>query len=103
MPVSNTPFNYNLNPITFNLGNIYQSKYHGGTGWDEYNLDMSKTFQALDSDVTKLIITPKVTLSDYDGVEYNEGGSIRRKSKSINSKEDITEFKINEIIVEIEK
>ena len=54
-------------------------------------------------DASKLIITPKVTLSDFDGVEYNEDGSIRGRYRLINSKADSKEFKMDKIIVEIEK
>ncbi len=84
------------------LGNVYQSKYFGGTG-SGWGMNMNKTFQTLDPDASKLIITPKVTLSDYDGVEYNEDGSIRGRYRSLNSKADIKEFKMDKIIVEIEK
>lgn len=84
------------------LGNVYQSKYFGGTG-SGWGLNMNMTFQTLNPDASKLIITPIVILSDFDGVEYNEDGSIRGRYRSINSKADIKEFKMDKIIIEIEK
>lgn len=84
------------------LGNVYQSKYSSGTG-SGWGLNRNITFPTLDPDASKLIITPKVTLSDFDGVEYNEDGSIRGRYRLINSKADSKEFKLNKIIVEIEK
>ena len=85
-----------------NLGNSYVSKYHRGTGIQEKQ-QWNKAFNTLNSDASKLIITPIVRLSDYDGVEYGEDGSIQGEYRSINSNADMKEFKMDEIIVEIEK
>lgn len=84
------------------LGNVYQSKYSSGTG-SGWGLNRNITFQTLNPDASKLIITPKLTLSDFDRVEYNEDGSIKGRYRSINSKADSKEFKLDKFIVEIEK
>ncbi|MFJ7406975.1 MULTISPECIES: DUF4179 domain-containing protein [unclassified Lysinibacillus] len=86
-----------------NLGHRYVSTYHGGTGMDDVNMTWNKTFQVLNPEASKLIITPKVTLSNYDGVDYNTDGSIKGKYRLENSKADLKEFDMDEIIVEIEK
>ena len=85
-----------------NLGNSYVSKYHRGTGIQEKQ-QWNKAFETLDPDASKLIITPIVRLSDYDGIEYGEDGSIQGKYRLINSKADMKESKMDEIIVEIDK
>ncbi|MEO4053136.1 DUF4179 domain-containing protein [Solibacillus sp. CAU 1738] len=85
-----------------NFGNIYSSEFHSGSG-GKYYMTWGKTFQMLDPHASILIITPKVKLSDYDGIEYNEDGSIKGRYRLLKSKADIKEFEMDEIIVEIEK
>ncbi|OAB46773.1 DUF4179 domain-containing protein [Paenibacillus antarcticus] len=51
--------------IKDDLGNSYSGKGNGGTGTDDYNMSWSKTFQKLDSQSTKLIVTPLITLRSY--------------------------------------
>ncbi len=86
-----------------NLGHQYVSNYHGGAGTNDVKMTWNKTFQALNPEASKLIITPKVTLSDYDGVDYNTDGSIKGKYRLMNSKASLKEFDMDEIIVELEK
>lgn len=85
------------------VGNVYVSKAGGGTGSDSFHYNMSASYDSLDPDASKLIITPKVTLADYDIVEYNEDGTIRSRGRSMNSRADIKEFNMDKIIIEIEK
>lgn len=85
------------------VGNVYISKAGGGTGSDSFLYNMSASYDSLDPTASKLIITPKVTLADYDLVEYNEDGTIRSRGRSINSTADIKEFNMDKIIIEIEK
>ncbi len=86
-----------------NLGHRYVSNYHGGTGKDGVKMTWNKTFQALNPEASKLIIIPKVTLSDYDGVDYDTDSSIKGNYRLMNSKAKLKEFDMDEIIVEIEK
>ena len=48
------------------LGNHYSGEGNGGTGDSEgYNISWSKTFEKLNENATKLIITPPITLREY--------------------------------------
>lgn len=83
--------------VSDNLGHRYKSNYHSGFGNDDIHMTWSKTFQALDPDASKLFITPKITLANYDGVD--DIGSYRL----LKSKAPIKELEMEQIIVEIEK
>ena len=53
------------------LGNIYWGEGNGGTGDSEgYNISWSKTFEKLDENATKLIITPHITLREYTSENF---------------------------------
>jgi len=86
-----------------NLGHHYKSNYHSGFGNDDIHLTWSKTFQAIHPDASKLIITPKITLANYDGVDDNTNGSVQGRYRLVNSKAPIKELEMEQIIVEIEK
>jgi len=89
--------------VSDNLGHRYKSNYHSGFGNDDIHLTWSKTFQALHPDASKLIITPKITLANYDGVDDNTNGSVQGRYRLVNSKAPIKELEMEQIIVEIEK
>jgi len=89
--------------LTDNLGHRYKSIYHSGFGNDDIHLTWSKTFQALHPDASKLIITPKITLANYDGVDDNTNGSVQGRFRLVKSKAPIKELEMEQIIVEIEK
>ena len=90
------------------VGNIYSGEGNGGTGDNEgYNASWSKTFEKLDENATKLIITPHITLREYTSenfgsVEITENGEreIPIPFKPGKGKE---EFVLEDIIVELEK
>ena len=80
------------------LGNVYTNKYNGGYGNTSTMLHHSNTFEKLDPEAKKLIVTPVVQLLEADGADEN--GSIYRNEGSIAAKE---EFQLEDIIIEIEK
>ncbi|MFJ7667527.1 DUF4179 domain-containing protein [Lysinibacillus sp. NPDC097195] len=83
--------------VTDNLGHQYESNYGYGASNDDFHMSWSKTFQALHPDASRLIITPKATLADYDGVsDYG-------KYRLLNSKAAMKTIEMEQIIVEIEK
>lgn len=60
------------------LGNDYSGEGNGGSGDDPYNIRWSSTFQKLNENATKLIVTPRVHLrvhtpENHGGVEYVNG------------------------------
>ncbi|MGE1047684.1 DUF4179 domain-containing protein [Bacillus sp. GMs2/1] len=52
------------------LGNQYYGEGNGGSGEDSYNFNWSKTFQQLNENATKLIITPHVNLRIHNPENY---------------------------------
>ena len=53
------------------LGNHYSGEGNGGTGDSEgYNISWSKTFEKLNENATKLIITPHITLREYTSENF---------------------------------
>ncbi|MBO9128537.1 DUF4179 domain-containing protein [Bacillus sp. 165] len=57
--------------IKDDLGNRYSGAGNGGSGDSEgYNMSLSKTFEKLDQNATKLIITPHITLYEYTSDNY---------------------------------
>ena len=85
------------------LGNVYDNHSFGGTGSDYLHFNMSASYDSLNQDASKLIITPKVTFEEADTVNYAEDGRITGKGRSFNSKADSKEFKMDKIIIDIEK
>lgn len=92
--------------IKDDLGNSYSGEGNGGSG-DAYNISWSKTFEKLDQNATKLIITPHITLREYTSdnfgsVEITKDGpkEIPIPKKSGKGKE---EFVLEDIIIELKK
>ncbi|MFJ8063673.1 DUF4179 domain-containing protein [Psychrobacillus sp. NPDC096426] len=84
------------------LGNVYINKDNGGNGL--YDISWSKTFGKLDPKATQLIVTPVVELMDYETIGYRaDGQPIKANYRLENSKADIEEFKLNEIIINVKK
>jgi len=91
-----------------NLGNDYTLiSQQGGSN---YSLEMhhNATFSKLHPEASHLIITPKVTLADFDGYDtkYGKDGGFGGKVpgyRLVDSNAPIKEFDLDEIIVPIEQ
>ncbi|MFJ7725234.1 DUF4179 domain-containing protein [Neobacillus sp. NPDC097160] len=92
--------------IKDDLGNIYLGEDNGGIA-DEgsYQMNGSKTFKRLDPNATKLIITPHITLRDYNSdnftsVEITKDGEkeIPLPEKPGKGKE---QFELKDIIIKV--
>ena len=94
--------------IKDDLGNSYSAEGNGGSGDSEgYKMSWSKSFEKLDQNATKLIITPHITLREYTSdnfgsVEITKDGpkEISIPKKSGKGKE---EFVLEDIIIELKK
>ena len=94
--------------IKDDLGNVYSGQGNGGQGTDSYNMRWSKTFEKLDSNATKLIVTPHITLRDYNSNNYGsveiskdgEESEITLPEKSGKGKE---EFVLEDILIELKR
>lgn len=87
------------------LGNIYEGQGDGGYGDDKGNMTLSKTFGKLDKNATKLMITPKMYLSNTGGgVKLDENGDeIKiRPIIDINNREK-REILLDDIVIDLEK
>ena len=80
------------------LGNVYTNKHNGGYSDSFTQLHHTNTFEKLNPEATKLIVTPVVQLLEADGTDEN--GTIYRNEGS-NAAEE--EFQLEEIVIEIEK
>jgi len=93
--------------IKDDLGNVYSGEGNGGKGADSYDISWSKTFEKLDENASKLIVTPYITLRDYNSDNYssveitNDGPKkVLLPDKSGKGKE---EFVLENIIIELKK
>lgn len=94
--------------IKDDLGNSYSGEGNGGSGDSEgYKMSWSKTFEKLDQNATKLIITPHITLREYTSdnfgsVEITKDGpkEIPIPKKSGKGKE---EFVLEDVIIKLKK
>jgi len=93
--------------IKDDLGHFYSGEGNGGSGQDIYTMNWSKTFEKLDPNATKLIVTPHVTFRSHDsttsgGVEITKNGV---KEISTPSKPGVErdEFIMDDIVIELEK
>ena len=93
--------------IKDDLGHVYSGEGNGGSGQDSYSMNWSKTFEKLDPNATKLIVTPHVTFRIHDatnsgGVEITKNGE---KKITIPAKSGVgrEEFVMDDIIIELEK
>lgn len=92
------------------LGNIYSGEGNGGFGEDSYTMSWSKTFEKLDPNATKLIITPTVELLSFedpvsDTVETTKNSrgedvSTSTETQIANAEEELI---LEEIVIELEK
>ncbi|QUW23102.1 DUF4179 domain-containing protein [Sporosarcina sp. Marseille-Q4063] len=80
------------------LGNVYTNKHNGGYSDSFTQLHHTNTFEKLNPEATKLIVTPVVQLLEADGTAAN--GSIYRNEGS-NAAEE--KFQLEDIVIEIEK
>ncbi|MEC2450909.1 DUF5643 domain-containing protein, partial [Bacillus cereus] len=88
------------------LGNIYSGEGNGGSGNDPYNIHWSATFQKLNENATKLIVTPRVHLrvhtpENHGGVEYVNGKEkkIEVPKKEAKSKDIV----LDDIVIDLKK
>lgn len=93
--------------IKDDLGNSYSGEGNGGTGdSDGYNVSWSKTFEKLDQNATKLIITPHITLREYTSDNFGSVGITKDGPREIpipkKSGKDKEEFVLEDIIIELE-
>lgn len=96
--------------IKDDLGNLYSGKGNGGSGDSEgYNMSWSKTFEKLDQNAAKFIITPRIRL--YENASDNHG-SLEITREGLESKEiplpnksgiGEEEFVLEDIIIELKK
>ncbi|MBO1578544.1 DUF4179 domain-containing protein [Bacillus sp. XF8] len=88
------------------LGNHYSGEGNGGSGKDSYNIHWSDTFQKLNENATKLIITPRVNLrihtpENHGGVEMSGGKEkkIEVPKKEAKSKDIV----LDDIVIDLKK
>ncbi len=93
--------------IKDDLGHVYSGEGNGGSGQDKYAMNWSKTFEKLDPNATKLIVTPHVSFrihnaSNSGGVEITKDGE---KKIPIPAKSGVgqEEFIMEDIVIELEK
>lgn len=94
--------------IKDDLGNVYSGKGNGGKGTDSYNMSLSKTFEILDENATKLIVSPHITLrdyssDDYSSVEVSKDGVERVITLPEKSGKGKEEFVLEDIVIELKK
>ncbi len=94
--------------IKDDLGNVYSGKGNGGKGTDSYNMSLSKTFEILDENATKLIVSPHITLRDYSSdnyssVEVSKDGVERVITLPEKSGKGKEEFVLEDIVIELKK
>ncbi|WP_075980140.1 DUF4179 domain-containing protein [Bacillus massilinigeriensis] len=90
------------------LGNVYSGQDNGGKGTDSYNIGRSKTFEKVDQNATKLIMTPHITLRDYNSdnygsVEISKDGEKREITLPEKSGKGKEEFVLEDIVIELKK
>ena len=94
--------------IKDDLGNVYSGEGNGGKGTDSYNMSLSKTFEKLDENATKLIVSPHITLRDYNSdnyssVEVSKDGDEREITLPEKSGKGKEEFVLEDIVIELKK
>ncbi|MDM5187968.1 DUF4179 domain-containing protein [Bacillus sp. DX4.1] len=88
------------------LGNHYSGKGNGGSGKDSYNINWSTTFQKLNENATKLIVTPHVNLrihtpENHGGVEMSGG---KEKKIEVPKKEgENKDIVLDDIVIDLKK
>ncbi|MCG7336754.1 DUF4179 domain-containing protein [Sporosarcina sp. ACRSM] len=94
--------------VTDDLGNTYSGEGNGGSGPDAYTISWSDTFEKLDPNATKLIITPHITFrihdaSNFSSVEITEDGKERVLPIPPKTGVGKEEFVMEDIVIELEK
>lgn len=94
--------------IRDDLGHGYSGKGNGGSGdRGGYNMSWSKTFEKLDPNATKLMITPHLRLYEYTSDNHGSVEETRDGSASIpipdKSGKGQEEFVLEEIIIDLVK
>ncbi|MCM3626991.1 DUF4179 domain-containing protein [Paenibacillus glycanilyticus] len=92
-----------------NLGHRYTGQGNGGAGDKEgYNMNWSKTFEALDPNASQLIITPLLSLYDYTSenhgsMEMTRDGSVEEASKERVKAKSRQEYVLEDIVIDLRK
>lgn len=94
--------------IKDDIGNVYSGEGNGGSGTDAYTVNWSKTFEKLDPNATKLIVTPHVTFRIHDasnsgGVEITSDGKEKEIPIPVKTGVGKEEFFMDDIVIELEK
>jgi hypothetical protein len=89
------------------LGNVYSGEGTGGIGTNSYDVSLSKNFEKLDENATKLIITPHVTFRDHNSDSYSsvQITNVGEKEIPLSMKpgKGKEEFELKDIVVELKK
>jgi len=88
------------------LGNIYKGQGNGGHGNDNDNtMYWSKTFGKLDEKATKLIVTPKMYLSNTGGgVSMDENGKETEIKHTVDADHpEKGKIKFDDVVIDLEK
>jgi hypothetical protein len=94
--------------IKDDLGNRYAGQGNGGSGdRDGYNMSWSKTFEKLDDNATKLILTPRInvyehTSDNHGSVEMTRDGQ-KEIPLSIKSGKGREEYVADDIVIDLKK
>lgn len=84
------------------LGNNYSLLSLGGASNVDYSLNWTATYNKLDPDATKLILTPIIELSDNETIGYDESGEpIKADYRLIDSEADFEEIQLEDITIEL--
>lgn len=94
--------------IKDDLENVYSGEGNGGKGTDAYNMSLSKTFEKINPNATKLIVIPHITLRDYNSdnygsVEISKDGEEREITLPEKSGKGKEEFVLEDIVIELKK
>ncbi|EJR60027.1 hypothetical protein IIO_03386 [Bacillus cereus VD115] len=88
------------------LGNQYSGEGNGGSAEDSYNFNWSKTFQQLNENANKLIITPHVNLRIHTPENYGSvtivGGQVKESfvSRKLGGNKGIV---LDDIVIDLKK
>ncbi|MGL5749202.1 MAG: DUF4179 domain-containing protein, partial [Paraclostridium sp.] len=90
------------------LGNVYSGESNGGSGDIYNNMTWSSTFEKINLEATKLIITPKVELStntneNSGGVEFDEKGNEKEIVPTRTGKPERETLILDDIVIELNK
>ncbi|MGG4268067.1 DUF4179 domain-containing protein [Peribacillus simplex] len=94
--------------IKDDLGNVYSGQGNGGMGLGSYNMSWSKTFQKIDPNATKLIVTPHLSLQNFTSenhgeVTITEDGEEKVSSFPSKPKNAPKELVLDDIMIDLQK